>query len=498
MSDRNVMNSLPRSAPELQGVPSAALLALFEEMRRLPSAEIHSVMVLRHGHVIGEFWQEPFRPEYKHTVYSCSKTFTALAVGIAVGKGLLDVSDRVVQYLSGYLPAPVGALSEVNSRLVRMTVEDLLTMRSGIVSDWELRNRSCEWLRDYLALPVKNRPGEVFDYDSMCTFLLSAIVQKVTGQRLLDFLRVELFRPMGIVDVDWEQSLDGFNTGGWGLRIRTEDLAKVGQLFLNKGQWEGRQLVDAAWLEEMAAPHVETKYDAYGYQMWACAESPGACRMDGVLGQYLLIYPREDMVVAITEILVSGGWRHRVLLQELLFPELSDRPSVPGEDCRRLQERLRDFILPLPQGRASSPLSLSRLYGWNHPVEENPLGWESITLVPMSCRPGLRFTARHHDGTLIVLEFGYENWLLHESIACPPYSISALGRCDGLKRPFRVAGAYAWSAPDTLVLQAHWVDWVSGLRLTIKLGGEETSGLQLTIEENYTTPHRTTVLGVRV
>lgn len=215
------INEIPRSTPEQEGVPSKALITTFDSLMALPKTDIHSVMVLRHGKVIGEIHPEPFKASDSHTMFSCSKTFVGTAIGLAIEENRLRLTDRVAALLPEYLPA------NVSEQLAALTVKDLLQMTSGIKPDWNMRNRCENWIQTYLSKPVEG-VGSKFQYDSICSYLLSAIVQKVTGMTVLEYLKIKIFHPMHITDVEWEVSPEGVNTGGWGLRIQSESLAKFG------------------------------------------------------------------------------------------------------------------------------------------------------------------------------------------------------------------------------------------------------------------------------
>ena len=243
------INELPRSTPEEQGVPSKALVALFDSLHVMPGTDIHSMIVMRHGKVVGEFYPAPFAPEYRHTQYSSSKTLVSLAVGIAIDENRLRLTDRVAAFFPEHLP------DSISTNLAAMTLEDLLTMQSGIKPDWGMRAKVTNWVETFLSKPVVNKPGEVFAYDSMVTYMISAIVQKVTGKTVLEYLKEKLFGPMGITEVNWEISPEGINTGGWGLHIQSESLAKVGQMWLDGGVWDGKQLVSKEWIEQMGTKH---------------------------------------------------------------------------------------------------------------------------------------------------------------------------------------------------------------------------------------------------
>ena len=179
------INELPRSTPEAEGVPSKAVTALFDSLMALPKTDIHSVVVLRHGKVIGEIYPAPFAPEYRHTMYSCSKTFVGAAVGLAIADNRLRLTDRVAAFFPELLPDSVSA------NLADMTVRDLLTMTSGITPDWNMRNLTSDWIRTFLAKPVKT-PGKKFEYDSISTYMLCA---EGDGHDLAGLSEAEAFHP---------------------------------------------------------------------------------------------------------------------------------------------------------------------------------------------------------------------------------------------------------------------------------------------------------------
>lgn len=462
------INELPRSTPEAEGVPSKAVTALFDSLMALPKTDIHSVVVVRHGKVIGEIYPAPFAPEYRHTMYSCSKTFVGAAVGLAIADNRLRLTDRVGAFFPELLP------DSVSTNLADMTVRDLLTMTSGVTPDWNMRNLTPDWIRTFLAKPVKT-PGKKFEYDSISTYMLSAIVQKVTGMTLLDYLKQKLFIPMHITDVAWEISPEGINTGGWGLHIQSESLAKFGLLLLNRGVWEGRQLLPASWVEQMMTRQIGD----YGYQMWLC-EYPGAIRMDGALGQYVLIIPDKDMVVVITECtLIDGATQRRLVWNRLLPAVTGDQPLIAGKDYKRLQKKQSSYQLPLVQGKASSSL-VGEYADKSIMLEPNKFGWQSLEL--HFKQKEVIMTVTETNGTKYDLLFGYKQWKKASIEGYPPYSIEAKGRFNGIEGPFYVAGSYAWPSPSTLELKAHYVNWITALNLTLRFDGEN---VQLTVKENY-------------
>lgn len=463
---------LPRSTPEAEGVQSAAITALFDSLTALPKTEIHSVMVLRHGKVIAETYPAPFAPEYRHTMYSCSKTFVAAAVGLAIADNRLRLTDRVATFFPELLP------DSVSPALANMTVRHLLTMTSGITPDWNMRSLCADWIRTYLSKPVRE-PGQQFDYDSICTYLLSAIVQRVTGMPLLDYLKQRIFTPMNITEVAWEVSPEGYNTGGWGLHIQPESLAKFGLLLLHKGVWQGKQLLPAEWVEQMTTKQMETGGDGYGYQTWLC-EYPGATRADGALGQYILMIPDKDMVVVLTECTLIDGRRQRRLVWNQLLPQITaDQPLTAGKELKQLQRKQAAYSLPTVQGKASSA-SAKVLEGKQIELEPNKYGWQSLSFRFLPRQ--LTVTVTDRNGLTYDLPFGYRQWMTTATEARPPYSISPVDAFKGIEGPFYVAGSYAWSTPSTLRLKAHYVNWISALDISIRL---EEGKATLRVIENY-------------
>lgn len=278
--------------------------------------DLHSIMIVQHGNVIAQQWLGEGKEDEPHILNSVSKTFTATAVGLAIAEGRMKVTDKVISFFPDKLPATVS------DNLAAMTVHDLLTMNCGHDIDPTRaieEKAGSDWVQEFLAFPVKHKPGTFFTYNSLGTYMLSAIVQKVTGEKVVDYLYPRLFRPLGIVNVKWKESPQGINTGGWGLYLKTEDLAKMGQLLLQKGKWNGRQILPEDWVKEASAcqvpslpagmkpemlkqskvkPQTSDWLQGYGYQMWQCRHN--AYRADGANGQYILVLPEKDAVIAVT------------------------------------------------------------------------------------------------------------------------------------------------------------------------------------------------------
>ena len=302
---------LPRA--ETPDNVATAMDTFFQEAAN-DSMDVHSVMIVKDGSVIYSRWQSQGVDTVPHVLHSVSKTFTATAVGLAIVDGKMALTDKVIDYFPDNLPA------EVSDNLKAMTVRDLLTMSCGHDVEPSFRgNAEQDWVTAFLAHPVVHEPGTFYLYNSLGTYMLSAIVQKVTGEKVVDYLTPRLFEPLHIDKPQWDESPQGINTGGWGLYLKTEDLAKMGQLLLQKGEWNGKQLIPAEWVAEMSKKQVDSVnpgtrledaaakgmtvetsdwMQGYGYQMWRCR--PGCFRADGARGQYIIVVPDKNAVIAIT------------------------------------------------------------------------------------------------------------------------------------------------------------------------------------------------------
>ncbi|MCA9062218.1 MAG: serine hydrolase [Planctomycetaceae bacterium] len=325
-------SSLPRSTPESQGVRSTQIEAFIRAADEQVNS-MHSFMLVRHGHVVAESWWAPEAAEQPHVLWSLSKSFTSTAVGLAVAEGKLKIDDPVISFFPDDLPA------DPSDNLKAMTVRDLLTMSTG--HDTEPRMTPDQpWVRTFLAHPVVHKPGSKFLYNTPATYMQSAIVQKVTGLTVLEYLKPRLFEPLGIQNPEWHTSPQGISLGGYGLFVRTEDIARFGQLYLQKGVWNGKQLIPADWIAMATGKQVENA-DApsgrnpdwrvgYGFQFWQCRHD--AYRGDGKDGQFCIVLPQQDAVIAITA--NSGNLQLQLdLVWEHLLPAFQDQALPANPDA---------------------------------------------------------------------------------------------------------------------------------------------------------------------
>ena len=345
---------LPRSTPEAQGISSAALLELVDRLDK-SSSELHSLMVLRHGQVIAEGWWPPYAADIPHLLYSVSKGFTSMAVGLVVADGKLSVDDRVAPFFPEHLP------DEVSDNLAAMTVRDLLTMTTGHTDDpVRLRSILTSGLTAFFAAPVDKQPGTHFFYNTAATYVLSALVQQLSGRTTLELVRERLFDPLGITEATWPSSAEGITFGGFGLSLTTESLARFGRLLLDGGG----DLLPADWVAEATSKQVPNDnqdnpdwQQGYGYQFW---RSRHGYRADGAFGQFCLVLPDTDTVVVTTA--ATGE------MQEMLDVVWSVLPDAPASDVplpddadahRRLTERLAALELHPPSGSTEVPRHLA-------------------------------------------------------------------------------------------------------------------------------------------
>ncbi len=292
--------ALPRSTPEAQGISSEHVAAFVSAVDKINT--LHSFMIVRHGQVIAEGWWSPEAADKPHVLWSLSKSFNSTAVGLAIAEGKLSLDDPVLKFF------PADAPSDPSDNLKAMKVRDLLTMTCGHDTEPKITDNA-PTVKQFLAHPVPHPPGTHFKYNTYGSYLLSAIVTKVTGQTSLDFLKPRLFEPLGIENPQWEASPEGPSLGGYGLSLCTEDIAKFGQLYLQKGKWHGQQLLPAKWVEQATGKQVPNDQEGhsnigvdwqqgYGFQFWRCTH--GAFRGDGRAGQLCVVLPEKDAVVAIT------------------------------------------------------------------------------------------------------------------------------------------------------------------------------------------------------
>jgi CubicO group peptidase (beta-lactamase class C family) len=344
---------LPRLTPQASGVSSRAIAALLDRLRA-QSVECHSIMVVRHGHVVAEGWWAPYSAERPHLLYSLTKSFTSVAVGLAVSDGLLSLNDRVVDVLPDHVP------DDVSEQGRRITVHHLLSMTAGHATDslydaWRLEPD--DLTKGFLRVPFTETEGTRHVYDNATTYVLARMLERVTDRGLPDLLDDRLFHPMGIDHAEWDRVASGAAFGFHGLHLTTQAVAAFGELLLREGVWKGQQLIPGDWVRLATRQHIETLQAAdnpldadsnsgYGYQFWL---SRDGYRGEGYCEQLCMVYPEHDLVVAVT----AGDGPHGALVgavRDCLLPGL-DNPGSTHDDGV-LAERLRGLTLVPVSGSA--------------------------------------------------------------------------------------------------------------------------------------------------
>lgn len=449
-------NQLPHSTPAAQGIDPAAILAFIDNLEA-KQLEVHSFILLRHGYIVAQGWWHPYRAELPHMLFSLSKSFTSTAVGLVVDEGLLTVDDTVISFFADDLPATVS------DNLAAMRVRHLLTMTTGHAEDTLdhiIRASEQNWAKIFLAVPVEHEPGSHFLYNSGATYMLSAIVQTLTGQTVMEYLRPRLFDPLGIDHAIWESCPRGINTGGWGLNITTDAIARFGQLYLQQGEWQGKQLIPTDWVAAATVyqtPNAGDEPDwtqGYGYQFWRCRHN--AYRGDGAFGQFCVVMPEQDAVLAIT----SGVDDMQAVLDQVweeLLPAMGDVPAEGDMDRQAtLPTKLANLALPILSGSPTAPLAETvsgQRYAF-HDVPESadprevPLQSITFTFDAGETVCQLEDSAGRHVFTL-----GQGGWLSSTTTYRQPSG-----------EP--IAGYGAWTADDTFVMRVQFLERPFSMTMT--------------------------------
>ncbi|NCT91271.1 beta-lactamase family protein [Cellulomonas sp. APG4] len=485
---------LPRARPRDLGVDARAIGRFLDAVEQ-DGPELHSLMVLREGTVVAEGWWDPYRPDELHDMFSVTKAFAATAFGLARDEGLLDLDDLVLDHLGDLAPA------QPDERLRRMRLRHLLTMTSGHPEGvhaglFEL----ADWDRGAMALPVANEPGTSFAYSSACTYLLGLAVQRATGERMLDYLRPRLLEPLGMTGLTWDTSPSGHDNGGFGLRATTEDLACLGQLYLDAGRWDGAQVLPEEWVHEALAQQVPSHIDGvdwaqgYGFGFWRCRH--GAVRADGAFGQFSVLLPDQRGVVAITsgtadlQGVLDLVWEHLlpafgppdgappagVRVPAVSSPSAGERePAVssPSAD-EMLAARLGALRLAPPQAGPRAPERVPDLSTAVLELDEPAAGVAQVRVT------------QDADGVVTALELRTRAGTRSLAVGHGTWAAGTLPWVDGEEHPVALAGA--WTADGVHETHVRWVRTPSCLvlRTTVPTGAGATGDDGVRVEPGFT------------
>lgn len=458
--------SLIRSTPEAQGVDSDQLITFLDSINA-SGIEFHGLMVLRHGQVVTETWWKPYKPELKHQLYSLSKSFTSTAVGFAVQEGLLTVEDTVYKFFPEYEPESIG------DNLANLKIKHLLTMSTGHVGNTmtELNKFPDEpWVKTFLSLPIENEPGSIFLYNTAATFMLSAIIQKISGNTVEDFLQPRFFEPLGIEDKDWMMSPNGINTGGFGFRTTLESVAKLGQFNLQKGKWHGQQLLNEEWISSATSKQInssagEQDFNAkndwamgYGYQYWR--NTKGGYRADGAFGQYSIVLPEYDAVIAINSQSMDMGATMK-LVWDYLLPAFKDQALAENPESNELlREKLSRCSMQEPLYRVVSTRT-SQISGKTFELEPNDLNAKSVRFDFYENIVDFTLSKEGEDDFMV--QSGIHDWVTRNNQkTVANYLFPSPYRLDF---PSKIGAIATWNDLDTLVLTWQFIETVHGDQL---------------------------------
>ena len=458
--------SLPRASAESQGISSSAIVSFLDAVEHAELG-LHSFMLVRHGSVVAEGWWAPYSASEPHMLASLSKSFVSTAAGMAIEEGFFNIDDTVLKFFPDEAPA------EISTNLAAMKVVHLLTMATG--HDTEPDKDAVPdrpWVATFLAHPVKHAPGSHFLYNSLGTYTISAIIQKTTGKTVNDYLRPRLFEPLGIGDTVWEQSPQGIDAGGWGLYLRTEDIAKFGPLYLQKGEWCGKRLIAEEWIAQATSRQISNGSGSqndwnqgYGYQFWRCR--PGCYRGDGYAGQFSIVVPDQDAVVAIT----AGSHDIGAIMEQVwktLLPAMKPSPLEPNRvAAERLAAYCRGLEITTPAGNAYTSMA-DHISGRRYILDENERGYKCVEFrIDASGSGAVTFVDKTDEQTIA---FGGEGWKLSHARWIE-------------QTPRNFGGRACWTQPDALSLtivatEAPWVRELTArfkgdaidLRLSCKIG----------------------------
>lgn len=478
-------NSLPRSTPESAGVSSSGIIDFLNAADTASRVELHSFMFLRHGKVIAEGWWNPYGRDYKHLLYSASKTFTATGIGFAVTEKRLRLSDKVISFFPYSLP------DTMSDYMKELTVQNLLTMSVGQDPEPRSMGNTGDWIKIFLSTNPVHKPGAVFMYNNMATFMLSAIIQQVTGQTLFDYLRPRLFEPLGIRGMDWDLNPQGINLGMIGLRLRTEDLAKSGQLLLQEGKWNNKQIIPKEWVKEATSFKIATPApqnnlpkemsdwsQGYCYQMWRGRNN--TVRLDGMAGQFVVLIPDRDAIVVFTA--NSRNTQDQLnLIHNYLIPAIkSDRPLPANQDSfNELLKRQSELSLKPASSQISKSSLEEKISGKEFILENNDYQIQSVYFGFSNdgCSFGLK-----RDNQISFFYAGSGNWRITRSgstsILAPPRTIASKSIDANYSIPrssFTAAASYCWTDDTTLEITARFVEESLGSQ-TIECKFSEAGG----------------------
>jgi len=485
-------DKLPRSVPELEGVSSAGIVDFLNAVDT-GRVELHSFMFIRHGKVIAEGWWNPYGPDYKHIMFSASKTFTATAVGLAVSENRLKITDKVISFFPYSLP------DSISDYMRAMTVQNLLTMSVGADREPMRGGAGNDQIKSFIETAPSQKPGTVFKYNNTATFMLSAIVQQVTGQTVFDYLQPRIFKPLGIRGIDWDLTPQGITLGMIGLRLRTEDMAKFGQLLMQDGVWNGKQLLPKEWIKEATSFKIQSNdggtsklpeslndwAQGYCYQMWRGRNN--TVRLDGMGGQFVFLIPDKDAIVILTAN-ARNTQDELNLVHNYLIPAIKSDKALTGalrlnNDLQKKQSAL-GLKSKLNAGMSKSEIE-PKISGKEFALAKNN---NNIQSVYFTFNGGECSFAIKRDDNISIIKTGLDSWkisnTLSSSLLASPQVVSKSVDANYkiLQPIIKVATSYCWTDKNTLELTARFIEESLGSESVVCKFSEVNGNVGISIE----------------
>ena len=454
-----------RAAPESVGIPSAAVERLLDKLES-GFTEPHGLMIMRRGKICAEGWWAPYAPGLRHGLQSLSKTYSATAVGIAYTEGLLKLEDRLIDIFPEESPA------EPSENLKKLTVRDVLCMGCGMET---MPAPGKDWIREFLHTPVVHEPGTTYMYNSVGSTLLCAIVRRLTGMSVHEYLTPRLYEKIGIdpENVGYMHMPDGTEVGGGGFYTTTEDNLRLMKLYADGGVWDGQRILAADYVEKATSlqnesateakgnPEAKDNFVGYGFQIWMCRPK-GVYRADGAMGQFSIVAPDKDLILSINETATGAHWAQRSLdvIWEFL-DEIGGEKVLPEdpEASGRLKARMKRLSLAAPAFAPYSPMA-REISGAFYQMEKGRLTWNQNSVnwmsgwegpggfqrFSLSFRPGLCLLNYVEDGREKQVEIGTDGSRRINRVQEPGSPLSRLSLHGW------------WSGPDTFTVAARWVE----------------------------------------
>lgn len=460
--------------PEEVGVSSHEIQAFIDECIE-KGRELHSMTVIRHGKIACEIYRDPFKPEHRHMMYSVSKSFTSTAIGFAVDEGYLTVDTRFVDIF------PEARTDKEDEYLEEMTIEDLLTMRSGKNVSVFLDRTKDRWFRDIIDSPWISEPGTEFLYISENMYLLCCCIHKLVGMSVIDYLRPRLFEPLGMEDPFWEKCPSGIEAGGWGLMITGEDLSKFTFCYEQMGKFGGKQVIPEWWVKEATAYHADNSAASdgldtvagYGYCFWRNGGVENSYRADGMFCQFGIVFPDYDACISIT-----GGEIDEQAMRDVLWNHIPKAFIEPDKKAESINVTAPAFpkLDPKPRSLALENRIEGKKIRFRKPVVVNVIGYP-VSVVPL---PAM-FVSADKAGNISDVTFNFRendmqmSWAEGDEINSIAIGLDGEYRWDDIVlggMPFTTCSTGCWNSENELEVHIRCVEAVAERIIHFRFNGD--------------------------